>query len=254
MPTLEIHHYTILLVAGLLAGFVDSIAGGGGIITVPAFLAVGFPPHLALGTNKLQASFGSCTATTNYARKGLVNLREVKLGVIFTAIGAATGTLVIQMMSTEVLKHVIVVGLAAIFVYMLFSRNVGKESKPHRIPHGAFYVCFGLLLGFYDGFFGPGVGSFWTLAFIVLLGLDMKRATGHTKSMNFTSNIVSLAFFLRGGNVVISAGLLMAVGQMAGAYAGSHLVIKKGVNFVRILFMAVVAVTLAHLAYKTYFS
>jgi len=115
-----------------------------------------------------------------------------------------------------------------------------------------FYMLVGLALGFYDGFFGPGTGSFWTLLFVLLLGLDLKKATAHTKITNFTSNFIALGIFIIGGKVLFLAGFIMGCGQMVGAYAGSRLVIRNGVGFVRVFFLTVVAVTVARLFYVTY--
>jgi uncharacterized protein len=243
----------LLVVAALLGGFVDSIAGGGGIITVPALLAVGVPPHLALGTNKLQASFGSLTAALNYRRGEMVRFRELGLGVAFTAFGAFVGTRTIQAISADYLKHLIPALLVVIFVYMLCHPKLGTTRKPHRISPWLFYLVFGCLIGFYDGFFGPGAGSFWMIAFALWLGFDLKKATAHTKVMNFTSNIVSLATFLVGGHVVVLAGLAMGMAQILGAYLGSHLVLKRGTRLVRVFFLCVVAVTIAKLLWSTYF-
>jgi uncharacterized membrane protein YfcA len=245
--------FAFLAGAGFLAGFVDSIAGGGGIITVPALLAVGLPPHLALGTNKLQSSFGSLTAAIHYSSKGLVVLRETLLGVATTAVGAAAGTIIIQRISPGMLRHVIPVLLVAVFVYLLRSPEVSEDDRAARLGRVAFYTLFGLTIGFYDGFFGPGTGSFWAVAFVAMLGLGLKRATAHTKVMNFTSNVVSLFCFLLGGNVVFAAGLTMGACEVGGALLGSRLVIVRGVRFVRVFFLCVVAATLARLVFVTYF-
>lgn len=245
--------YVLLALAGLSAGFIDSIAGGGGIITVPALLAAGLPPHLALGTNKLQSTFGSCTAMLHYRSRGLVSIRTTMLGIAWTFVGAAAGTLAIQQVSPGLLRHVIPALLLAIFVYMLFSPHAGAESRHARLRAPAFYALFGLSIGFYDGFFGPGTGSFWAIAFVAMLGLDLRAATAHTKVMNFVSNATALAFFLLGGNVVLLPGLAMGAGEVAGALLGSRLVILRGVRFVRVFFLIVVALTLARLVQTTYF-
>jgi len=243
----------ILFAAALLAGFVDSIAGGGGIITVPALLAVGFPPHLALGTNKLQSSFGSLTATINYRRGGMLRFRPLFLGIGFTALGAVAGTLAVQNIDTQWLAHIIPVLLIAIFIYTLCNPKLGEMHQEHRITPPLFYILFGCAIGFYDGFFGPGTGSFWTVAFILWLGFDLRKATAHTKALNFTSNIVALTAFLIGGHVAIVAGLIMGAGQILGAYVGSHLVLKRGTRFVRLFFLSVVAITIGKLLWSTYF-
>lgn len=251
---IELSSATLALLgaAGFLAGFVDSIAGGGGIITIPALLAAGLPPHLALGTNKLQSSFGSLTAALHYRSGGLVRVRETLPGVAFTAAGAALGTVAIQRVSPGVLRHAIPVLLLAVFAYVLLSPRVGAEDRPALFSRSLFYLLFGLGIGFYDGFFGPGTGSFWAFAFVAMLGLNLKTATAHTKVMNFTSNVVSLAFFALGGKVVLVPGLAMGAGEAAGALLGSKLVLVRGVRFVRVFFLAVVAATLARVVWMTY--
>ncbi len=252
MEPLSLSALFLLWLAGLLAGFVDAIAGGGGIISLPALLATGMPPHLALGTNKLQGTFGSLTAAANYSRKGLVNLREIPTGVFFTALGALAGTVTVQVLSPDFLRHVILILLAGVFLYTLVSPDLGKIDRRPSMAAPAFFGCAGLALGFYDGFFGPGTGSFWAIALVLVLGLNLKKATAHTKIFNFTSNVVALGAFFAGHNVVVSAGLLMGVGQMLGAFFGSRLVIQKGTGFVRVFFLVVVAATIIKLGYATY--
>lgn len=239
----------LLWLAGLFAGFVDAIAGGGGIISLPALLATGMPPHLALGTNKLQGTFGSMTSAVNYSRKGLVNLREIPTGVVFTAIGALAGTVTVQVLSPDFLRHLILILLAGVFLYTLFSPDLGRLDRRPLMASSVFFGCAGMVLGFYDGFFGPGTGSFWAIALVMVLGLNLKKATAHTKIFNFTSNVVALGAFIAGHNVVVSAGLLMGAGQMLGAFMGSRLVIQKGTGFVRVFFLVVVAATIIRLTY-----
>jgi uncharacterized protein len=252
MEPLSFSAHFFLWLAGLFAGFVDSIAGGGGIISLPALLATGMPPHLALGTNKLQGSFGSLTAAVNYSRKGLVNMREIPMGIVFTALGALAGTVTVQVLSADFLRHIILFLLAGVFIYTLCSPDLGRIDRRPFVAAPLFFGCAGMVLGFYDGFFGPGTGSFWTIALVLMLGLNLKKATAHTKIFNFTSNIVALGGFCIGGNVLVSAGLLMGAGQMLGAFLGSRLVIQKGTGFVRVFFLVVVAATIFKLAYNTY--
>lgn len=253
MGSLSFSTLLVLWLAGLLAGFVDSIAGGGGIISLPALLAVGMPPHLALGTNKLQGTFGSLTAAFNYTRKGLVDLREIPTGVLFTALGALAGTVTVQLIAADFLSHIILLLLVSVFLYTFFTPDLGRLDRRPTVAAPVFFACAGLLLGFYDGFFGPGTGSFWTIALVLVLGLNLRRATAYTKVFNFTSNIVALGAFFAGHQVVISAGLLMGLGQMLGAFLGSRLVILRGTGFVRLFFLVVVAVTILKLAYTAYF-
>jgi uncharacterized membrane protein YfcA len=248
----DLYYYLIFFLAGLLAGFVDSIAGGGGIITVPVLLASGMPPHIALATNKLQSSFGSFTASTNYIRKGLVKLKDVYMGIIFTFIGASFGTYSILLMDAAILSKIIPIMLVLIFFYTLFTPKLGAEDRHHRLKPNLFYLIFGIAIGFYDGFFGPGTGSFWTIAIVMLLGLNLKSATAQTKIMNFTSNIVSLGVFIIGGHVLWSVGILMGFGQMLGAFLGSSLVVKKDVQFIRVFFLCIVGITILKLIYDSY--
>jgi len=253
MEPLSLSLITLLWAAGLLAGFVDSIAGGGGIISLPVLLSTGMPPHLALGTNKLQGTFGSLTSSFNYWRKGLVDFNVIPVGIVFTAMGALAGTISVQLMPAGYLKHIIIVLLALVFIYTVLTPELGEKEKPPIIPELAFYGCAGLTLGFYDGFFGPGTGSFWCISIVLLMGAGLKKATAHTKVLNFTSNIVALSAFFIGGNIMLPAGIAMGIGQSMGAYTGSRLVIKKGTGFIRFFLMAVVAATLSKLIYSTYF-
>lgn len=250
----ELSFYLLFLVTGLVAGFIDAIAGGGGIITIPVLLASGLPPHVALATNKLQATFGSGMAAINFIRKGFIQWSEVAIGVVYTFIGAALGTYAILLMDPSILAKVIPAMLVAVFIYTLLSPKMGEKDRHAYLSHHLFFFIFGLGIGFYDGFIGPGTGTFWTIALVTLFGLNLKKATAQTKVMNFTSNIVSLAVFLYSGNVLFSVGLLMGFGQVVGAYMGSNMVIKKEVKFIRTFFLVMVGLTLCKLIYSSYFA
>ncbi|MGD9212001.1 MAG: TSUP family transporter [Desulfobacteraceae bacterium] len=252
MLSLSLSSYVFLWFAGLFAGFVDSIAGGGGLIALPALLAAGLPPHMALGTNKLQSSFGSLTAAINYTHKGLVNPKHLIGAITFTAIGALIGTITIQFLPGEILRNIIPIFLTLAFIYLLVTPNFGLKQQRQLMSENLFFFSFGLLLGFYDGFFGPGTGSFWAFAFVTLLGLNLSQATAHTKITNFTSNAVSLTAFALGDNVVYSVGIIMGLGQGVGAYLGSRVVIYKGARLVRILLITVIGATICKLIYDTY--
>ncbi len=249
---IELYYYAIFLATGFFAGFIDAIAGGGGIITIPVLLASGLPPHIALATNKLQGTFGSGMASINFIRKGFISWNEVLLGVFYTFVGAAIGTYAVLLIDASLLAKAIPVMLLSIFLYTLFSPKFGESDRASKMGNHLFFLVFGVGLGFYDGFFGPGTGTFWTIALVALLGLNLKKATAQTKVMNFTSNIVSLAVFLWSGNVIFTIGLLMGFGQLVGAYIGSNMVIKKEVKFIRAFFLTMVALTLLKLAYSSY--
>jgi len=248
----QLWHYPVLFLTAFIAGLVDSIAGGGGIVTLPVFLSLGYPPHLALGTNKFQASFGSYTAAYYYIKKDVVKLKSCLVGIIFTLIGAALGTWTVQQVSSDVLKYIIPFLLIGIIIYSFIKTNLGEEDLHARINESLFYFIAGLCFGFYDGFFGPGVGSFWAIAFVIGLGYNLKKATGYTKVMNFTSNIVSLVIFIIGGYVVFTAGIVMAAGQIAGSKLGAGLVIKKGVKFIKPIFISIVILTTLKIIYDRF--
>ncbi len=230
----------LLFATGLTAGFVDSMAGGGGLITIPVLLGTGIPPQLALGTNKLQGSFGSGSAMLHFSQAGKVNLRDCAAGIGWTALGAALGSIAVQRLDPAFLRLAIPLLLIAVTLHMLFSPKLGQADVRQRIGRTPFFFLFGLVVGFYDGFFGPGTGSFWAMAFVLGLGFNLARATAYTKVMNFTSNLVSLIFFLGHGFVSFPEGIVMGIGQFIGARIGSHLVIARGSRFIRPIFIAVV--------------
>ncbi|MCI6988510.1 MAG: TSUP family transporter [Campylobacter sp.] len=246
----EIWQFGIFFIAAFMGGFIDAIAGGGGLICLPVLLNMGVPVHIALATNKLQGSFGSFTAALNFVLKGLVDLRDIVSGIVFTFIGAVLGTYLVSIMDAGFLEYLIPVFLTIIFIYTLFSPNLGEVERNPLLKSKPFYLLFGLLLGFYDGFFGPGTGSFWTIALIAILGLGLKNAIAQTKVFNFVSNIVSLAVFLMVGEVYLVVGLVMAVGQVLGGYMGSNMVVKKDVKFIKNIFLAVVGFIILNLIYK----
>ena len=240
------------VVVGFCAGFVDSIAGGGGLISMPALLAAGVPPHLALGTNKLQSALGTMVATANYARRGLITREGLAWGVGVTAPAALAGGWAVTRMPGDLLVRVIPWLLGAIFVYVIVSPRVGDERRRARLAPAVFHAVFGLVLGFYDGFFGPGTGTFWTMGYVMLLGFTLPHATGHTKAMNLTSNIASLAWFAWHGDVLWAHGVLMGGANIAGALTGSTLAIRRGAGFIRVVFLVVVGATIARLVWRSF--
>ncbi len=243
----------VLFITGFVAGLVDSISGGGGLLTLPVLLGIGLPPHLALGTNKFQSSFGSFTSTFYYRRHKVVKIREATMGIIFTAIGTVIGTWLIQQIDSNFLTHLIPWLLFVIVIYTIFTPKLGESEKVAKLSSNLFYALFGISFGFYDGFFGPGVGSFWAITFVVVMGFSLTKATGYTKAMNFTSNIISAITFAIGGNIVIKIGIVMAVGQILGSIIGARLVILKGVRLIRPVFITIVVLTILKLLFENYF-
>lgn len=228
----------LLAIAGV-AGFVDAIAGGGGLLTLPALLWAGVPPLQALATNKLQGSFGTATAAAHFLRKGEIRLAPLWPAVLLTFLGATTGTLTVGHLAPGLLENLVPLLLMGFALYFLFSPRIGDEDRHHRLGLWPFAFTIGFGLGFYDGFFGPGTGSFFAAACVLLLGYNLKRATAATKLLNFTSNIAALLFFALGGHVLWALGLAMGMAQMAGAWLGSHLVIRHGARVVRPLLVVV---------------
>ena len=245
--TLEV--LPLLFAAGLSAGFVDAVAGGGGLITLPMLMWAGLPPQLVLGTNKMQACFGTLLAVRRYAKAGLVAWKAVRLAVLVTFVFALIGTYVVTQVSNDLLKKMVPWMLLAIAVYALLTPNFGQVHGKARLSPPVFALLAGIVLGFYDGFFGPGTGSFWTLACISLLGLELTRATAFTKVVNLTSNVASLLVFLWADCVRFDVAAVMIAGQLIGARLGSGLVVKHGAPFVRVVFLIVVfALTIKLLA------
>lgn len=256
MPPLELGPllFALLFFTGFVAGFVDAIAGGGGLISLPVLLSIGLPPQMALGTNKLQGSFGSFSAAWNYVRNGEVKASDSYTGILFTLFGAVLGACLVQRLDPGLMQHLIPFFLVGVLLHTLLAKRLGSQERPPLFSRQLFFALFGVTLGFYDGFFGPGTGSFWTAALVSVAGYDLTRATGHCKIMNFTSNIVALSLFWAGGNVLVPVGLAMAAGQVAGARTGSNMAIRRGAGFIRPVFMTVVLLTIVRIVYLNYFA
>ncbi len=244
--------YIFLFIFGFLAGFVDSIAGGGGLISLPALLFAGLPPQVALGTNKLQSSFGSFTASVNYINNKKADIKKSVTGIIFVFIGASAGTSLVQIIESGLLQRIIPFLLLLVLLYMIFSPDIKDYDRHARINERLFYIVFGLAIGFYDGFFGPGTGNFWVVLFIALLGFNVVKATAYTKIMNFTSNFAALIFFAIGNNICYRTGLVMAAGQLIGARLGSNMVIRRGNRIIKPLFILIVTIIILNLFYKNF--
>lgn len=230
----------LLFLAGLSAGFIDAIAGGGGLISVPALLWAGLPPQMALGTNKMQSSWGTMMAVRGYAKAGLVAWPEVRLAVLVTFAFALLGSWTVTRVSNEILKIVVPWMLMGAAIYVLINPRLGRHAARLRLGLTAFSLLGGCVLGFYDGFFGPGTGAFWTIACLSLLGLDLTRATAFTKVVNLTSNLASLLVFIFTSRVNYEIAAVMIAGQLLGGRLGAGTAIRHGAPFIRVIFIAVV--------------
>jgi uncharacterized protein len=241
---------TILAALGgvaLVAGFVDSIAGGGGLLCLPALLLAGLDPVSALATNKLQGTFGTASATYAFWNKGALHPLRHGLSVLTTFLGAALGVAAVAYAPKQLLSLALPPLLILIALYFAFAPRIKNEAHEPRLPQSAFALGFAPAIGFYDGIFGPGTGSFFMLAQTTLFGLGIVEATGRTKLFNFTSNIAALLMFAAGGKIVWLTGLVMGVGQVIGAQAGAHLAIRNGAAIIRPLLVIVCLVMAAKL-------
>lgn len=230
---LALHVLFFLFLAGFIAGFIDSIAGGGGMITIPAMLLAGLPPLETLGTNKLQSLFGSGSATVAYAGAGHVELKRQLPLACLSAIGAAFGAALATIIPADTMRAILPALLLGIALYFALKPNIGDVDKHRRLSEAAFAFTIVPLIGFYDGVFGPGTGSFFMLAFVSLAGFGVLKATAHTKLLNFGSNVGAFAFFLAYGAVLWKVGITMGIGQFLGAQAGSHFAMKNGAKIIK---------------------
>ncbi|KGK00936.1 TSUP family transporter [Thalassotalea sp. ND16A] len=245
---------TLSLVA-FLAGFIDAIAGGGGLLTVPVLLTSGLPPHLALGTNKLAACFGSLTASLTFYKKKLFNPLFWSFAAIATAIGATVGTIIVNLISADMLNKVLPVVILCCALYTFFCKTVFNESA--ALPTQSLVLKIkqsiqGFLLGFYDGAAGPGTGTFWVVSSLALYKMNILVSSGLSRSMNFISNFVSFVIFAYLGQVNVMLGLAMGLFMLLGSWIGANSAIKYGNKFIRPIFIIVVmlmAIKLAYLAW-----
>jgi len=241
---------SLLFAAALLAGFVDTIAGGGGLITLPMLLLAQLPPVQALATNKLQGSFGTLTSSWSMLRRGLVRWNGVRGMFAASLLGAAAGTLAVQRVHPQALNIAIPIVLGVVGLYFLFSPRAGEREGQPRMGQRLYAGLVVPAIGFYDGFFGPGTGSFFSLGGVALRGQPLVTATAHTKMLNFASNIASLAVFVIGGKVLWVVGSVMVVGQMIGAWLGAHAVVRGGARLIRPLIVVMCALMLLRYAWE----
>lgn len=227
------------------AGFVDSIAGGGGLISLPAYLLAGLPTHNALGTNKMAMSFGTFIVAGKYIKAKAVDLRVGMISAAGALIGSSIGSSIALMISDSIFKIIILVVLPAVAVFLLVKKDFGKSETElktisvKRLAVTAFVI--GTAIGCYDGLIGPGTGTFLILAFTAFLGTDLLKSSGCAKITNLASNIASMIVFVINGKVIFAIAIPAAVFAMAGNYAGARLAIKGGSRYVRYAILFVIA-------------
>lgn len=244
--------YVILIIVlfGFLAAFIDSVVGGGGLISTPALLAIGLPPAVALGTNKLASSFGTLTSTIKFVRSGNVDLKIVAKLFPFVLVASVGGAYLATMLPAQLLKPLIIVALSLVFIYTLVKKDWGsvRTFTSFTPIKATMFVIAYLIIGFYDGFIGGGTGSFM-LFVLLMFGFDFLSAAGNAKVFNFASNIGALILFMSLGQVNYFYGMIMAISMIVGSYVGAQFAISKGVGYVKVLFIIVTAVLIVKNAY-----
>lgn len=234
----------ILCVFSLTAGFVDAAVGGGGLIQLPAALILlpGVPIPTVLGTNKFASLFGTSFALQRYARHVKIDWRTVGPAALSAFLCAFIGARAVNLLNPNVLRPLILILLIVVATYVLLAKNLGLTHAPKHPPHKArlLGIAFGAILGFYDGFFGPGMGSFLIFAFVGIFGFDFLSASASAKAVNWATNFASLIYFGSTGQILFKIGAVMAVSNIIGSIIGTRMAIAKGSRFVRILFLIVV--------------
>lgn len=233
----------LLLAAGFVAGFMDAVAGGGGLITVPILLLAGANPLTALATNKIQGLFGSATAALAYARGGHVDLRDQAGLAMIAFVASIAGALLISVLPTDWIRLILPVLLIGIAVFFATKKGLGDLDRARRISPALFAATMVPLCGAYDGLLGPGAGSFYMLAFVSMVGFGILKATAHTKLLNFASNAGALLAFAFVATPWWFTGVAMGLAQIAGAHAGARLAQKKGARLIKPL-LVITSVTL----------
>lgn len=233
MPELSLDLILMLIGAAFAAGFVDSIAGGGGLITVPALMLAGIPPAQALATNKVQGVFGAGAAALSYARRGLVDLRQQIGPAIVAFVTAIFGALMVSWIPTQALRYGLPVILIGIALFFALKPGLDDTDRHRRVSPLVFAASIVPLVGFYDGLLGPGAGAFYMLGFVMLAGYGILKATAHTKLLNFASNLGGLLAFALVGKPLWLLGGAMALAQIAGAMLGARLAMRIGARVIK---------------------
>jgi uncharacterized membrane protein YfcA len=237
----------LLALVALVAATVDAIGGGGGLLTLPALLAAGLPPHLALGTNKGQSVFGSGAALLRFSRAGLVPRDRARWTFPLGFAGALVGAQLVLWVSPGMLRPVVLVLLVAAAAFVVLRPSVGKGRAPSPAVAPAAGLAFGV--GIYDGFFGPGTGTLLIVGLAGLLALPLHQASAEAKAINFASNLAAMLLFAARGTVVWHTALPMAGGQLLGGWLGAHLTVRGGERIVRWVVLCVVAALVVKLSF-----
>lgn len=245
------HAYLIILPGVFIAGAVDAIAGGGGLISIPAYMAAGLPPHFVLGNNKFSSCFGTLFATWRYIQHRLSDLPVALLSAACALVGSFAGTRTVLLLDPAFLRYVLIVLVPLITLFTLLNKRLGQNNHAARLPLRRRLVLASLaslVIGFYDGFFGPGTGSFLILFYTAVLHYDFVSANANTKVVNLASNVAALVVFLWHGKVLLAIGIPAAVCGIAGNLLGARVVLKRGPAVIRPIFLLVLAILFVKIA------
>jgi hypothetical protein len=252
MPELTIYTYFLICPLLFLAGLIDSVAGGGGLISLPAYLAAGLPPHVATATNKCSSTFGTMLATFRYLRHGHLHRQSAVLSVVCALAGSWLGARLNLWLPEKYLYYFLLGALPVIALVIFFKRDMGQTDRTERYSKGgllARVAVIALVIGCYDGFFGPGTGTFLMLALTGLCGFDLLTASGNTKVINLSSNLAAFVTFAVSGNILWALGIPAALCNIAGNYVGSGLALKGGAKVIRPMLLVVLGLLMATVIY-----
>jgi len=226
--------FLILCPLVFLAGFIDAIAGGGGLISMPAFLLIGLPGHEAIATNKMSSSLGTTIATVKYAQAGYINWRRALFCVVCALAGSWCGSSLVLLIPADIFSVVMLILLPVIAFYVLKSKRFESNLTPFEEMHTILLCCvIAFFVGMYDGFYGPGTGTFLMILLTVVAHVSLQDAAGTTKIINLTSNLTALVVFLLHGKVLVQLGLIAGVFNIAGNYLGARLFTRRGAAIAR---------------------
>ena len=243
--------YLIVCPLVFLAGFIDAIAGGGGLISLPAYLIAGLPPHAAIGTNKFSACLGTTVATWHYARKGIIHWKHALPAVVTALTGSWLGAELALWVNAEAFKVVMLIVLPLTGFYVLFRKPFKGDKKPFSdVKTVLITLVLSFLIGIYDGFYGPGTGTFLILLLTAVAHVSLNEAAGTTKIINLSTNLAALAVFLLNGVVLFPLALVAAIFGIAGNYIGANYFTKKGVGFVKPVILIVLTIFFIKICYE----
>lgn len=240
------YHIVLLIICPLVfcAGFIDAVAGGGGVISLPAYLFAGVPIHTAYGTNKFANCIGTSVASAKFLKSGNIKLKPALLSAVGALIGSWMGAQLVILLSEQYLKYCLIIVLPIVAIFLLFNRSFGSEDKEKDLENKKLYllsIIIGLIIGAYDGFFGPGTGTFLVIAFTSLCGFNIITASGNAKIVNLASNLAALIVYIFNGKVSIAIGIPASICAIAGNYLGAHFAIKNGSKFIKPIILIVIS-------------